>query len=254
MVLGRRKNTQGWNDKVTNELFMLKKVVDEEPQPGNGESADTLHERFLWHSKVFSVFLGSLERFERPSILDLGPVTNQNISYYGELGWKVHAHDILEEYGEAVKRAKAMPRVEIDEDNAPSNPIEEILDEWNHEPGSLHGVLCWDVLDRLPLVWTRELVRRVALALDENGVILSIFGAKSRATEKEPHRGFRIRDEKNLEPIMDNCPYLERFNYENGEIMSLFADFKVLNFYLMKNNFREILVQKQPQASLKVSA
>ena len=33
--------------------------------------------------------------------------------------------------------------------------------------------------------------------------------------------------------------------------MGLFSDFKVLNFFVMKNNVREILVQKQPQASLK---
>ena len=36
MFLGRRKNAHGWNDKVTNELFLWKKLVDEE-DPKNGD-------------------------------------------------------------------------------------------------------------------------------------------------------------------------------------------------------------------------
>jgi hypothetical protein len=90
--------------------------------------------------------------------------------------------------------------------------------------------------------------------LDEGGVILSIFGAKSKDENGQTHRGFRIQGDTYLEPIFDEDVCLERYDYGNGEIMSLFSSFKVLNFYMMKHNFREILVQKQPQASLKISA
>ncbi len=252
MTRGRRSNTQRWNDKVTNELFLWKKLAEEERPAGNGQSTEGQEEPSLWLSKAFSGFLESLERFERPSMLDLGPVTNRNISFYGELGWKVYAYDILQEYEEAVEEARANPPEETEEDDSPPNPIEGILNQLKYEPGSLHGVLCWDVLDRLPMIWTRELIRRISLALNEGGVILSFFGVKCESGSRA-HRGFRIRDESHLEPIFDKGLKLECYRYENGEIMSLFSDFRVLNFYMMKNNFREIFVQKHPQASLKVS-
>ena len=251
MSLGRRKNTHRWNDKVTNELFLWKKLVRNDRVIGPSEIVQSKEEAYFWLSKGFGSFSGLLEKWDRPSILDLGPVTNKNISYYGELGWKVHAHDLLLEYQEACLQ----PLEEVDDDeDPPPNPIEGILAELKFEPGSLHGVLCWDVLDRLPLIWTRELIRRISESLDEGGVILAIFGAKSNDENGQTHRGFRIQGDKYLEPIMDDDVCLERYDYGNGEIMSLFSSFKVLNFYMMKNNFREILVQKQPQASLKISA
>ena len=74
MSLGRRKNAHGWNDKVTNELFLWKKLVDEEV-PKNGELFGAQEEETgFWISKVIGPFLESLDRVDRPSILDLGPV------------------------------------------------------------------------------------------------------------------------------------------------------------------------------------
>ena len=253
MFLGRRKNAHGWNDKVTNELFLWKKLVDEEV-PKNGELCGAQEEEAgFWISKVIGPFLESLDRVDRPSILDLGPVTNCNVSFYGEMGWKLYAYDLLQEYREAVEETMAEDSEDGQAETNRPNPIEDILRQLNYEPGSLSGILCWDVLDRLPLIWTRELVRRISLALDEGGMILSIFGMKGETEVAENHRGFMIRDQNRLEPIPDKGRKLERFSYENGEIMSLFSGFKVLNFYVMKNNVREVLVQKQPQASLKVS-
>ncbi|MFQ5913286.1 MAG: hypothetical protein ACE5JS_08895 [Nitrospinota bacterium] len=254
MVLGRRKKVHSWNDKVTNEFFLWKKLVVEERRAGIEEPVRQ-EESFLWSSMIFSPFLESLSRFDRPTILDLGPITSRNINFYGELGWKVHVYDILGEYREAVEAAKANPPQETgeDEEESPPDPIENILKQLNYPPGSLQGVLCWDILDRFSPVWTQALIRRISSALDEGGVVLSIFGCNG-GTADDAHRGFRIRDENHLEPLPDTGSKLERYIYENGEIMSLFGDYKVLNFYLRKNQFREILVQKECRARLRFSA
>ncbi|MFQ5693339.1 MAG: hypothetical protein ACE5IM_09890 [Nitrospinota bacterium] len=252
VVLGRRRNAHSWNDKVTNELFLWKKFVASDSPAANGEPLREQDDSVFWVSKVFDVFMDTLGRVERPCILDLGPVMNGNISFYGELGWKVYAFDILQEYREAIEEARARKPEDGEEEESRPDPIEAILDELDYPPGLLNGVLCWDILDRLPPNWGRELIRRISAAMEDGGVILSFFGVKDE-TGLDRHRGFRIQGQDRLEPIADRGIRLERYSYENGEIMSMFSDFKVLNFYLMKNKFREILVQKQPQASLKAA-
>ena len=143
-------------------------------------------------------FLTSLERHERPTILDLGPVTNCNISFYGDMGWKVYAFDLLQEYRELVGKAELVPR---DEDEGPGpNLIEEFLKDFQYESGSLNGVLCWDVLDKLPPIWIRDLIRRVSLAVEERGVIFSMFGKQFGDIGGEQYCGFRIREKTGWRP------------------------------------------------------
>lgn len=232
---------------MTNELFLWKKFVADE-SPAATPEPDEEGVR-CWVSKTMGAFLTSLERHERPTILDLGPVTNCNISFYGDMGWKVYAFDLLQEYRELVGKAELVPR---DEDEGPApNLIEEFLKDFQYESDSLNGVLCWDVLDKLPPIWIRDLIRRVSLAVEERGVIFSMFGKQFGDIGGERYCGFRIREKNRLEAIPDVGTRLEPYPYENGDIMGLFSDFKVLNFFVMKNNVREILVQKQPQASLK---
>ena len=247
MFLGKRREAHRWNDKVTNELFLWKKFVADEspaatPEPDEEDIGYCV-------SKAMGPFLASVERRERPTILDLGPVTNCNLSFYGDMGWKVYAFDLLQEYREAVEKARLVP---WDEDEGPDpNLIGEILVDFQYERGSLNGVLCRDVLDKLPPIWLGDLLRRLSLALEGGGVIFSMFGMPFGDIGGEQYRGFRIREENRLEPIPDVGTRLEPYQYENGDIMSLFSDFKVLYFFFMKNNVREMLVQKQLQASHK---
>ena len=92
--------------------------------------------------------------------------------------------------------------------------------------------------------WTRDLIQRIYLALENKGVIFSMFGME-RDSSYGRSRGFRIRKGNRLEPLPDMGAGLEPYPYENGDIMSLFSGFKVLNFYAMNSNVREIIVQKQ---------
>ena len=241
---GRRKKHQIWNDKVANELFLWKRLFADGSSSSQAESrSEGREDPDCWGSEALSSFLQLVERSKQPSILDLGPVTNSNISFYGEMGFKVYAFDLLREYREAIEKSGFLPPWNEEESSSP-NPIEAILKDFDYEPDSLSGVLCWEVLERLPMIWTRDLIQRIYPALERKGVIFSMFKMEYGDSYRRS-RGFQIREGNRLKPLPDVGTWLEPYQYENGDIVSLFSGFKVLNFYVMNNNVREIIVQKQ---------
>ena len=123
MSVGRRKKHHIWNDKVANELFLWKRMfADRSPSPQVDSRPGERGDLDGWGSEALGSFLQSVERSEQPSILDLGPVTNNNISFYGEKGFKVYVFDLLREYQEAIEKSGFLPPWNEEEGPGP-NPI-----------------------------------------------------------------------------------------------------------------------------------
>ncbi|MFQ5896299.1 MAG: class I SAM-dependent methyltransferase [Nitrospinota bacterium] len=243
--MGRRRRRHGPADKMTNELLLWKKVA-EPRRSAKEELLAPSESRPVWVSNALKALVDSLACLERPLVLDLGRVCGDNISFLGALGCRVYAHDLLRDYQEAAEKAPpASPEKEGEESEA--DPWKRVLDGLDYAPGSLHGVLCWDILDMLPQTWARELVRRISRMLAVGGFILSFFGS-NRACKEGVRVGFRILDRDRLEPIPDVTSHPGRRFYQNGEIMRIFSEFSILNFYLMRNSYREVLVQKRTTA------
>lgn len=201
--------------------------------------------RSVWGSKVLNPFLDSLERFERPIILDLGSTSSDNISFFGTRGWKVYAYDFLREYRETSGEA---PFQEEEVEEFEFDAWRRVVDGLDFALDSLHGVLFWDILDKLPQAWAREVLRRVSAVLEQDGLILSFFGGE-KLREDRTFAKFRILDGDRIEHLSGATSHpVQRF-YQNSEILSLFSGFSVLNFYSMKDGYREILVQKPTGAS-----
>ncbi len=194
----------------------------------------------VWPSKVFQPFLDSLGRFERPNILDLGATSGENISFFGGLGAKVYAYDLLRE----LRESSPFPFQEESEvEESGFEPWKRTLDGLDFALYPLHGILFWDILDRLPQAWARELIGRADAALEQGGVMLSFFGDGKRRENMAPAR-FRIKGPDRIEHLPGTAPHLIQRFYQNSEIMHIFSGFSVLNFFSMKGGCREILVQK----------
>jgi SAM-dependent methyltransferase len=172
----------------------------------------------VWPSKVFQPFLDSLERFERPIILDLGATSGDNISFFGGRGAKVYAYDLLRELQES-SSFPLQEESEVEEFGFES--WKRTLDGLEFALYSLHGILFWDILDKLPQAWARELIGRVAVVLEQGGLMLSFFGDEKRRENRTLAR-FRIKGPDRIEHLSNTTPHPIQQFYQNSEIMHIF--------------------------------
>lgn len=188
-------------------------------------------------SQVLRALLEALANGERPEILDLGPVRGDNIQFFCDLGFKVHAFDLWD--------ALSQEATEGDNRSDPSEDEFYTRVERNlHFPdGSLAGVLCWDILDHLEFKRAYSLIQRIKRSMREGGFLLSFFNMR-RMNGALIGRGYRILDREHVEFVPGGTRPAARHVHQNGDIMKLFAGFKILYFYFLRNNFRELLVQK----------
>ena len=161
-------------------------------------------------------------RAERPALLDLGPPLDENIAFFGELGFKVYVEDFLREYIDAARHGSA--------------------DLLAYAPGTFSAVLCWDVLDYLPAHEARGLVERLFTLLRGGGVVLALF--QDRSGGHGPVLRHRIRgpDRVDHEPAPGLRSAIHR--WANREILSLFDWFETVKSYYHKNGLREYLFRK----------
>jgi hypothetical protein len=199
--------------------------------------------RFVWTSRITKTFLDTLERIERPILFDLGPINGDNISFFGALGGKVYAYDFLREYQEASENTTIRFQDEKEEEEFGLTPWEGVLDGLDFAPKLLHGILLWDILDRLTKARAEELVNRLITALEPGGLVLSFFSG-GKLGEVRTHGKYNILDDNHIEHIPIPSSGLSERYYQNGEITSIFSGLSVMNFYTMKNGYREILLQR----------
>jgi SAM-dependent methyltransferase len=189
-------------------------------------------------SQVLRAFLDTLANGERPEILDLGPVRGDNIQFFCDLGFKVHAFDLWD----------ALPVGVAEAGESGEGPLEEKLywkveEDFHFPDGSLAGVLCWDILDHMEFKSAYSLIQRIKRSMREGGLLLSFFNMR-RMNGTPMGRGYRILDREHVELVPGDTRPAARHVHQNGDIMKLFAGFKILYFYFLRNNLRELLVQK----------
>lgn len=194
-------------------------------------------------SRVLKPFVEFLEPFQRPTILDLGHISSRNISFFGHLGWRVHAHDFLRDYQETLEKARKEWQERAGIEDIGTDPWKTTLAGLDFRRDSLNGVLLWEILDRLPHVLAQEVVDRLSGALAPGGVMISFFRG-DHPREERTHGRFRIRDQNRIMYIPQAPSPLDQWFYQNSEIMELFSHLNVVHFYSMNSGYREVLIQK----------
>ncbi len=115
-----------------------------------------------------------LQDNSNPHVLDCGPIQNPTVKVLTERGSKLYVADLvsLARHGEEELWDRA--------GEAPVFRTERLLSELPAiPPGSLSIVFCWQLLDLLPREALANVIRRIYLHLEPNGVLFLIL--------REPH-------------------------------------------------------------------
>lgn len=167
-----------------------------------------------------------LARTEGASVLDLGLLSGETVTTLGDLGARVHVHDVMTPLR--------------DRQAGGAGDGEGLLADLKFLPESLDVVLAWELLDFLPLTEAREAMVRLHRWLKPKGLLLAVFHAIS---SDRVHR-FRLRDTGTIQmqaamSLPEPCAART-----NNEALSLFSGFTLLHSALMRTQVREVLGQR----------
>jgi hypothetical protein len=182
-------------------------------------------------TKALQKFLASLQTNEGPLLLDLGPVVGSNVTFFGEhLGCRLRVEDVAKDIDQHVKENKVEQLPEF------------FAKRFKEAPGTVDGILCWDVLDYLDRPAAHALATALSALLRPDGCLLGFF---STAEQKESvYTKYVVVDEATLRYRTYPASRPRQRSLLNGDIIKMFKDLRVTDSFLMKSKLREMLFRK----------
>jgi hypothetical protein len=189
----------------------------------------------LWH----------LDGIGRGQLLDVGPVWQNTMGFFIERGFRVYSEDLLSEWqtflSDEEARMRALSAAECDEDVTPAGRAERFLKTTlQHGPGTLDGILLWDLLDYLDSAVGARVIARVTSLVRDGGVLLALFHSR----KPESFHRYRVFDAQNIELVGAHSMIAPQRVYQNREIQDLFSRFRSSKTFVGRDQVREGLFIK----------
>jgi hypothetical protein len=182
-------------------------------------------------TKALHKFLANLQTNDNPLLLDLGPVVGSNVTFFGEqLGCRLRVEDVAKDIDRHVKDGII--------DQLPAF----FAKRFTQAPGTVDGVLCWDVLDYLDRPAAQALATALSALLRPDGCLLGFFSTAEQADAI--YTKYVVVDESTLRYRTYPATRPRQRSLLNGDIIKLFKDLRVTDSFLMKSKVREMLFRK----------
>jgi hypothetical protein len=203
-----------------------------EPSPTPALQAKPDSSEPAYPTKALPKFLANVAVKPSPVLLDLGPVVGRNVSFFGEeLGCRMRVEDLFSD----IERHAAAGTL----DQLPAF----FRTRFKSEPGTIDGILCWDVFDFLDRAAATALAATLAKLLVADGSLLGFF-----STAVEPGRAlytkYVVVDRGALRYRSYGGTQARQRSLQNRDIIKLFETLRVSDSFLMKTNMREIIFRK----------
>ncbi|MEZ5293400.1 MAG: hypothetical protein R2745_20125 [Vicinamibacterales bacterium] len=183
-------------------------------------------------TKALPKFLTTMAAKQAPALLDLGSVVGTNVSFFGEeLGCRIRVEDIMAdiERHAATGTLDALPAF--------------FRTRFKSEPGTIDGILCWDVFDYLERPAAESLAASLTRLLNVEGSLLGFF-----STATDPGRAHYTKYIVVDQGTLRYRPYpgtrVRQRSLQNRDIIKLFESLRISDSFLMKTNVREIIFRK----------
>ncbi len=189
------------------------------------------------NSHGLAQFVTSVRDESGLSILDLGEISQANVSFITNLGHRLYSVDFL--------RTLDSITVPDDPPGGPSqrNRIEAFLDQTlGYEPESLDGALIWDSLEYLSRPLLLSTVDRLHSILRPGAYTLAFFHTAEKAPWV-PVYSYRIEAPETLHlTLKTQRQPVQSFN--NRSVETLFQRFQGVQFFLTRDQLREVIIRR----------
>jgi hypothetical protein len=208
------------------------------PMVATGPSHEPPVGRFSNGLKEFLWQIGSIGR---GTLLDVGPVSQATVSYFGERGFKVYTEDVLASWHQfrldEEEQMRLLPLGAEPPDTSSSARAQRFLvSNLRYPDDSLDAVLLWDLFDYLDRETMACFMERIWSMLREGGAILALFHMRM----PETFRRYRVLDAHNLElvPARMLVPPQNIFRTPR-EIEEMFERFRTSKAFVGRDQLRE---------------
>lgn len=177
-------------------------------------------------------FLAALPESGPLQILDLGGLSESNVSFLSALGCKIHALDLLALFDAY--------RSSLPGQGLAAGDAEAFIEEYlGFAPQHFDAILVWDVLEYLDAEVLELAVSRLGQILRPTGSLLTFFHNQSRG-ELVTLNQYQIEDGDTLRlRQLRRRPLPHTFN--NRSLERLFAGFASVKFFLTRDSIREVI-------------
>lgn len=182
-------------------------------------------------TKALHKFLSNLQPGDNPSLLDLGPVVASNLTFFVEqFGCRLRVEDVAKDIDRHVK------------DGTVEQLPEFFSKRFTQPPGSVDGILCWDVLDYLDRPAAQALASSLSSLLRPDGCLLGFFSTSD--VRAAVYTKYVVVDESTLKYRTYPAARPRQGSLLNGDIIKLFKELRVTDSFLMQSKVREMLFRK----------
>jgi SAM-dependent methyltransferase len=208
------------------DLFQRRRKDD--PEADGGASKAPAHP-----TKALKKFLSTLGAHPQPTLLDIGPVVGQNVTFFGErLGCKFQVEEISKDIDRFVR-----------EDKLPELP-DFLNRRFPQADESFDGILCWDLFDYLDKAAAQALARQLVRVLRPGGVLFVLFNATEAVPTTRIYTRFVVVDEETIQHRSYASARGKQRPLPNRDILRMFEPLRVTDQFLLKTNTREMLFRK----------
>jgi hypothetical protein len=183
---------------------------------------------FAIESRMLKRYMRALAERERPEVLDLGPVSGNNISFFLGHNARLHLCDVFSRSAHRLAR---------------KSDADDLFSHVDITDGSLDGIHLWDMPDHIDNHSLSILVNKLHALLKPDGIMMMI--ASTVSVQQPFPLYFVIREDNAV--VLDKMttwrlPYFYR---TNREIERCLKPFHQLNSFICTNGVREFLFKPQ---------
>lgn len=201
-------------------------------EPASGPAPAPVPAEAVATSKVLPRFFAALAQQPAPVIMDLGPVVGPNVAFLGErFACRLLIEDFFAEVEAASRRGSTEGLLEsFDRHLAPL------------EPGSVDGILCWDLFDFLDRTTGQALAARLTALLRPGGALYASFG--TTPIELTHYTRVFFESDQTFRTRTFPATAVKRTVLVTRDINRMFEGLRVAEAVLLKSSTRETLFRK----------
>jgi hypothetical protein len=188
--------------------------------------SDPGHEEYS--SNALKLFAEYLEQHPQGRLLDIGPVCQENIRFFAD---RVKKHYVCDMF------------IRLDRRLRNGEPVRQIWQELDYRPETFHGILAWELADRLNDEDVHRLVNVCYSILIPGGMaVVMVMGDQIASSETRSFVvGQNYRVQLRPQPHL-NLPLRGR---QNRDVLSMMSPFIPAKSFICRPGFMEFLFQRE---------